>query len=552
VTGAERIGGAGASRIRDALLAPQDGRQALHVWTPDGIRSFSRPAWHELARRIAVGIRARGLQAGAPVAAVLTNTPEACALVPACWMAGHPVHSLPSIGRGQPLGDYGALLGRIVADGGARLLLADGRTAHRLADAPLGCPVASIDGLAAEGNIDVTPPARDDIAFVQYSSGSTSAPKGCALALRAIDAHLEHVIEAFAVGPATTLVSWLPLSHDMGFFGGLLPAFTHDFSTVVTRPERFVRAPQSWLQDMIAFGATVTLTPNFGLALLARAGGAPAASGALARTRIICGGERISWATVLGMEEALRPAGLTRASIAPAYGMAEVTLCATHTPGTRGAHALWVDRDALNAGEVRRLAPGDDRALALVSCGVPIGDTEIAIEGPDEVGTITVRSASRAEGYLGRPDDTARAFVADGRLHTSDRGFIHDGELYVVGRTDDVIVHGGRNLHARDAEELLGSVAGVRPQSAVLLDEPAQDTARLVVVAEPTVAPDELSTLARTIAAATHRATGARLDRCVFVKRGAVPRTPSGKIQRFRARALLADPGCALVAEVRL
>jgi acyl-CoA synthetase (AMP-forming)/AMP-acid ligase II len=467
-------------------------------------------------------------------------------------MAGHPVHSLPSIGRGQPLGDYGTLLGRIVADGGARLLLADARTVHRLADAPLGCPVASIEGLATDGDFDVTPPASDDIAFVQYSSGSTSAPKGCALALRAIDAHLGHVIEAFEVDPTTTLVSWLPLSHDMGFFGGLLPAFTHDFSTVVTRPERFVRAPQSWLQDMVAFGATVTLTPNLGLALLARCGAAQAPAGALAGTRIICGGERISWTTVLAMEDTLRHVGLTRASIAPAYGMAEVTLCATHTPSTLDAHALWVDRHALNAGEVRRLEPGDDRALALVSCGVPIGDTEIAIEGPLDVGTITVRSRSRADGYIGRPRETARAFGADGRLHTSDRGFIHDGELYVVGRIDDVLVHGGRNLHASDAEELLGSVAGVRPQSAVLLDEPAQDTARLIVVAEPTVAPDELRTLAWEIAAATHRATGARIDRCVFVKRGAIPRTPSGKIQRFRARALLADPGAALVAEVRL
>jgi acyl-CoA synthetase (AMP-forming)/AMP-acid ligase II len=542
------------SRARDALLDPQEGGQALRVWTPDGFRSFSRPAWHDLARRIALGVRAHGLEPGAPVAAVLTNTPEACALVPACWMAGHPVHSLPSIGRGQPLSDYGALLGRIVADGGAQLLLADARTAHRLADAPLGCPVASVDGLATDGTLDLTPPARDDIAFVQYSSGSTSAPKGCALAFHAIDAHLEHVIEAFEVDAATTLVSWLPLSHDMGFFGSLLPAFTHDFSTVITRPERFVRAPQSWLEDMTDFGATATLTPNFGLALLARSGAAQAgpAAGSLGRTRIICGGERISWATVLAMEEALGHVGLTRASLAPAYGMAEVTLCATHTPSAMQAHALWVDRDALNAGEVTCLAPAHERALALVSCGVPIGDTEIAIEGPGEIGTITIRSRSRAEGYLGRPDATARAFGADGRLYTSDRGFVRDGELYVVGRVDDVIVHGGRNLHARDAEELLGTVAGVRPQSAVLLDEPAEDTARLVVVAEPMVSAEELSTLARSLATATHRATGARIDRCVFVKRGAIPRTPSGKLQRFRARALLADPGTALVAEVRL
>ncbi|MEA2171007.1 MAG: hypothetical protein QOF76_4307, partial [Solirubrobacteraceae bacterium] len=131
----------GTSLIREALLDPQEGARALRVWTPDGFRSFSRPAWHDLARRIALGVRAHGLAPGVPVAAVLTNTPEACAVVPACWMAGHPVHSLPNIGRGQSLSDYGALLGRIVADGGARLLLADTRTAHRLADAPLGCPV---------------------------------------------------------------------------------------------------------------------------------------------------------------------------------------------------------------------------------------------------------------------------------------------------------------------------------------------------------------------------------------------------------------------------
>jgi acyl-CoA synthetase (AMP-forming)/AMP-acid ligase II len=482
---------------------------------------------------------------------VLTNTFESCALAPACWAAGHALLSLPVRSRGQPADRYLAALRGIVLDGEAALLVTEAKLAATLADADLGAPVVALEDLGRDGDPDPTPLAGEEIAFVQYSSGSTSEPKGCALSLRAIDAQLDQLDGGLGLGSGAQVAGWLPLSHDMGFFALMLPAFANGARTAIGPPERFVRSPGTWFEDMARFEATVSASPNFGFSLLARVAGVQPPAARLGPVRVFNGGERVQWTTITAVEEALGAHGLHRGTIAPAYGMAEATLCVTRTAPGKDAHPLWVDPSALAAGEVRTLRPGDEGALPLVSCGTPPEGTDVQIEGGADVGRIVVRTPSRATGYLGRPEETAVTFPDD-RLVTNDLGTIQDGELYVIGRTDDVIVHGGRNVNARDAEELANAVPGVRPGTAVLVDVPGPDTTRLTMLAESTAEPDGLREVARALGAATFQAVGARLERCLFLASGTVPKTPSGKVQRHRARQLAHEPGAALIAEVVL
>lgn len=538
------------SRLLGALERPEDDPAALRIWTADGYATMSRAAWHDMARRMAAGLRAQDLEPGQRVAAVLTNTAEACALAPACWLAGHPLLSLPVPSRGQPFDAYLDLLRRIITDSRAAVLVVEGRLAAGLGQADIGVPVVAQEDLGRPGPFEATPLAADDIAFVQFSSGSTSSPKGCALALGAIDAHLDLVATHMGACTGCQMVCWVPLSHDMGFFGGMLPAFANGMTTAISTPERFIRSPRTWLEDMARFEADMSVSPNFGLTLLVRAVSRTPVEARVGDIQIMNGGERIQWETILRTEEVLGAHGLTRQQMAPGYGLAEATVIVSHTPrGHGGAHALWVDRAALAEGHVVDRDPGAEGALAVVGSGVPLGPVELSIRGDADVGRILMRTPTLATGYLDRPEETAAVFTADGLL-TSDLGFMREGELYVVGRVDDVLVHGGRNVHARDVEEPANAVPGVRPGTAVLVD--VEDGARTVLVMVVEAAPEAegvLPELARELSEVTFRACGVHLERCVFMDKGTVPKTPSGKAQRFRARDLVRDGG-ASVAEV--
>lgn len=536
--------------LRRALEAPFGTEPALRLWSGGEYRAVTREEWVAHAIRVARGLRLHGVEPGDRVAAILTNTLEGCALAPACWWSGSSLVSLPVPARGQALQAYLGGILRALRDARPVLLLVESRFGSLLGGVDFGVPVVPFEELPAGGDPELQPLDPEAEAFVQYSSGSTAAPKGCVLTQGAIDVHLGNMRELHAT-TGITGCSWLPLSHDMGLFGGLMPALTNGTAMLIGTPERFVRAPRTWFEDLVESAADFTVAPNFALALLIRAAAAGLPPGRASVQRIVCGGERVQWQTIIDLERAFGARGIDRGTVAPAYGLAEATLCLTHTPLPEPAHALHVDPAALAAGEVRECVPGDERAQAIVSCGVPVGGTEVLIEGEKPVGRVIARTPSRASGYIGAPDGVAAATFSGEWLRTGDFGFLHDGELYVLGRLDDVIVLGGRNVNARDVEERANTVSGVRAGTAVLVDEPGSDTSRLVLLAESTLDTSAWPALARTLSEVTWQSVGARLDRCLFLDRGAVPKTPSGKVARMRARELLADPGAALLAEVR-
>jgi acyl-CoA synthetase (AMP-forming)/AMP-acid ligase II len=514
---------------------------ARDTWEWDGT-GFRHGTWADLfdsARRVAAALRARGVERGAVVACVLTNSHEAIASLMGAWFAGVRVASLPIPARGMSIPSYVAQLRRLVDTLEAPVLLAEDRFLQLLPEGDdLGAEAVPYERLAAgEERGEVEPLGAEETIFIQYSSGSTGAPKGAMLSLAAIEAQLLRLAEAMAIDPERDVgVTWLPLSHDMGLFGCDLLAWATGMRGLRSAPERFIAAPRTWIEDCAMVGATVTAAPPFALNVLASAAG-QAPSPLSLRTWLV-GADQIDWASLTRAVGALAPLGVTMDAITPAYGLAEATLAVTLGDLDRAPRTIHVDEAALLGGELKPVTAEAPGSLALVSAGRPIRDVELRTE-PTPLGEIRVRTPSVADGYHRDAEATAESFV-DGELRTSDLGVLDRGELFVVGRTDDMILIGGRSIHAREVETKLAGHSGIRPGNCALID--LRDGAgSIAIVAEVEGAEADAADLAATLRKSALELAGISVRECLFVPKGQFPKTPSGKVQRFRCRALLAD-----------
>ncbi len=541
--------------VWEAYETARDDRPRLRTWENGRFEAHTWNEWRRAAERAAVGLRRRGVGPGTRVAAVLTNAFDVGAAIFGTWLAGGTLMSLPTPRRGQQPLDYIAQLRHICTSAEAQLLLLERRFLELLGGqwAP-EIALESFDALGADGSLDAAPPADDEVAFVQYSSGSTGEPVGCMLTMGAIAAQERMIAERVAPDEDTVGVMWLPLSHDMGLFGGLLLNWVTGMQGTMGSPERFLHRPSTWFDDCAAFGAHLTMGPSFGLALATRRARARPPRGGIPLRAFVLGGERIEWATLRDADAVLGPYGVALATLLPAYGLAEAALAVTmKRRDGEPPHVRSLDARALYEGELAPRPAGAQGALELVSCGPPVEGAAVRIGGPGPVGRVCVRSASMTAGYLGEEART-RTPIADGELTTGDLGFLHEGELHVIGRTDDVIVVGGRNVSVRDAELAVERCEGVRPGCAALVDLPTAAGPRLLLAVEPRgeLRAGARASLARDAADAAYRALGLRVEACAFLAPGTLPKTPSGKIQRFRCRALLQDDTDAVVDRVAL
>jgi acyl-CoA synthetase (AMP-forming)/AMP-acid ligase II len=515
---------------------------ARDTWEWDGA-GFRHGTWADLfdsARRVAAALRRRGVERGSTVASVITNSHEAVAGLMGAWFAGARVGSLPIIARGMSVSSYVAQLRGLVGQLDSPLLLAEDRFLTLLPeDEGLGAVAVSYEELVAEeARGEIEPLGRDDVIFIQYSSGSTGEPKGATLSLDAIESQLLRLAEAMAIDPAGDVgVTWLPLSHDMGLFGCDLLAWATGMRGLRSAPERFIAAPRTWIEDCAMVGGTVTAAPPFALNVLAKAAGN--ASAPLSIRTWLIGADQIDWASLTRAVDALSPLGVTMDAITPAYGLAEATLAVTLGDLERAPRALRVDEAALLDGRVETVAADSPGSLALVSAGRAIRDVEVRTE-PAALGEIRVRTPSLADGYHRNEEATAETFVG-GELLTSDLGLLENGELYVVGRTDDMILIAGRSVHAREVEARLARHAGIRPGNCALID-PRNGSASIAIVAEVEDARADVAGLAATLRRSALELAGIPVRECLFVPKGQFPKTPSGKVQRFRCRKLLTDP----------
>lgn len=535
--------------VWEALDRPGDSRPHLFCWE-GSYRPISWDEWRRGAERSAAGLQALGVRPGARVAAVLTNCASACNAVLGTWLAGATLLSLPTPRRGMAPEEYISQLSALCEVAEAQVLLLEERFTVMLDPEMIGTPIASFGALDSSAKGLLEPLGDDAPALVQYSSGSTSEPKGIVLSMGAISEQERMLVERLSIDADSRGVVWLPLSHDMGLFGGLLLSWVSGGCLALSTPERFLRHPETWLDDAVDLRATLTAAPNFGLALATRRARVRPPKGRCTMRSLVLGGERIELATLEAAHAVLGPYGVTSETLTPAYGLAEGALAVTMKSVDETPRSVWIDRESAYRAELTILPEQVTGSAAVVSCGRPMEGVRARLdEAP--IGRVQLLSSSLADGYLDDPEATAARFGDQGFL-TEDLGFMHDGELYLLGRVDDMIVCAGRNVHARDIEREMERHHGVRPGCLALVDGQVDGRSHLVLVAEPACSSSQLRTVADEVAGIAFSVSGLHLSECVFVRPGCLPKTPSGKIQRFRCRALIEADDQALIRRVAL
>lgn len=381
-------------------------------------------------------------------------------------------------------------------------------------------PVPVLHQPAAEG-LDAPPAAAPETpAFIQFTSGSTSAPRGAVITHRAAVSSAWAMKTALELGPKDSGVSWLPFFHDMGLVGVLFTSLIARFPVQVLRPGEFLLRPRRWLEVCTEVKATITSGPNFGYALVARRVNDLKGLDLSSLRAALNGSEPVHRSTLEAMAKKFGPVGLSPSAQLPVYGLAEATLgVAFSTPA-----APFGDVEAGG-----RVVP---------SVGRPLMGMEVRVDSDGEgaPGRIFVRGPSLMEGYFEDPESTAKALV-DGWLDTGDLGVLRDGALYVTGREKELIVKAGQKFHPYEIEAVVNECIDSTPNGVAAFSVPdsAQGTEALVVIAELRRQTQDPA-LVEQVRGRLLEALGVRADRVELVPAGTLPRTTSGKLRREAAR----------------
>ncbi|MCC6848187.1 MAG: AMP-binding protein [Deltaproteobacteria bacterium] len=454
-----------------------------------------------------------------------------------------------------------ARIARIAADAGAWRVLTTGVLVRALAPAmrpALGEEGSRIlvDELPVGTEAAWRPPAVGgaDIAFLQYTSGSTATPRGVMVTHANLMAHGARVAVVLGLDPDAVAVSWLPVCHDMGLVGTLLIPLQIGFRSVQMAPLAFLERPGRWLRAITRYRGTLSPAPNFAYDLAARKVTPEERRGLdLGAWRAAMNGaEPIRVGTVERFVAAFAPCGFRHEAFVPCYGLAEATLMVAGGPAGEGPVRLAVDAEALDDARVVVVPAAEAGARVLVGSGRAMPDVAVRIvhaasgapARDGEVGEIRVAGPTVAAGYWRRPAETAGAFGGPpgGGLRTGDLGFVHDGVLFVTGRCKDLIVVRGRNHHPHDLEDAaVAAHPALRPGGGAAFACDAADGEAVVVVHE--VDAEDAATMQAAAAAirdAIARRHGLAVARVVLIAPRTLPKTTSGKVRRSACRAALA------------
>ncbi|MFO1400570.1 MAG: non-ribosomal peptide synthetase [Steroidobacteraceae bacterium] len=381
-----------------------------------------------------------------------------------------------------------------------------------------------------------------DVAFIQFSSGSTSDPKGVVLTHANLMANIDGATRAAGFNSDDVSLSWMPLTHDMGLIGFHLVMFANRIQTHLMPTDLFVRRPLLWLQFASQVRASILCSPNFGYRHYLKVLGERAPEGLdLAGVRLIFNGaEPISVPLCNEFLARLAPAGLKRESMFTVYGLAEASLAVSFPAPGVALRSARFDRHHLSIGRpVVAGAVADVDALELPSVGRAIPHCEVRIAGDDDaalpaghVGHILIRGGNVTGGYFEAPETNAASFSADGWLRTGDLGVLHEGELYITGRHKEILFVNGQNYYPHDLEALTFDLPGLELGKVVVAGVRASgaDTDALVVFALHRGSPEEFAPTAHAIARRIGEHAGLEVAAVVPVRR--IPKTTSGKVQR--------------------
>ena len=510
----------------------------------------------EGSQAIAAGLQEKGLMPGDPVSIMLPTSREYFFTFLGILLAGGiPVPIYPPFRMNQ-LEDHLRRHSTILKSCSAKMMVTIPE-AKRFAQV-LKAQVESMHSLvtiqeltSGKAIYNKFKPSANDIAFLQYTSGSTGNPKGVMLTHANLLANIYALGEVVQVKSTDVIVSWLPLYHDMGLIGTWLSSLYYAALLVVMSPLSFISRPQRWLWAIHRYRGTISAAPNFAYELCLKRLTEHDLQGLdLSSWRIACNGaEPVSPETVENFCRQFGKYGFRRETLMPVYGLAECSVGLAFPPLDRGPLIDRIDRDVFvnTSHAVPSDEAADDRVLRFVACGHPLPRHEVRIvdnagrELPERYeGNLHFRGPSATAGYYHNEEDTKKLFVGDW-LDSGDMAYIAGGDIFITGRKKDIIIRAGRNIYPQELEEAVGKVAGIRKGNVVVFatQDKVNQTEKLVVMAETREEnPEKLNALRQEINTLAMDLVGTAADEVVLAPPGTVLKTSSGKIRRAGNRAL--------------
>lgn len=533
------------SRLAAAAAASGDQRGVTFVAGAE--RTFvSYAQLHDEARVVAASLQAMGVAPGDHVAILGPTSRPLVTAIQGCWLAGAASMVLPLPMRMGSITEFIESTRLRIRHGDAKVLLIDDQLAPFYEWAEGDPPMASLatvlprDGGPSPDEAVIPEPDPERLVILQYTSGSTSEPKGVMIPDRVLGANLDAIVQAIGLHPSVDVaVSWLPLYHDMGLVGLLATPMTEGISLVLAAPTDFLAHPGHWMEWISTYRGTLTAGPNFSWVLAARALRRMDGLDLSCLRLALNGAEPVDPGTVDTFVAAATAHGFSAGGVFPAFGMAEVAIAGTFPPVGRGAVYDPVDGAVLEAEHVAKPAdPSLDGTRLMPRLGFPVPGLEIRICDPEHgevlpervVGELEISGTSVTTGYYKRPELNVTLFH-DGWLRTGDLGYLVDGELVLCGRIKDVIIIGGRNVYPQDIERAVNTVDGVRAGNVIAFGVEGYKAKESVVVVCETRA-DDLEAVRKAVHHRVLEAVGVPPRDVMLVKPSTLPKTSSGKLQR--------------------
>ncbi|HVW23979.1 MAG TPA: AMP-binding protein [Polyangiaceae bacterium] len=518
---------------------------------------YSSRELFSFVERAAVVLTKQRVEAGDRVLLSLSNAADFLSFMVGAQCLGAIAVPAPSVSE-LPRKAFALRLAAIAKDAAPAVAVVDDDVARDAVEQE--CPGTDVLPLTScfEGTLDATPDAfdpnrsPDDIAFLQYTSGSTGAPRGVVVRHRNLVANIRAILSGAAIARDDVIYSWLPLFHDMGLVAGLSLGLYAKLKTYLASPKTFISRPESWLRAITSFGVTFSAGPNFAFDILANRVPDRALDGIDLKTWRLAfnGAEPVQPRTMEAFTRRYARYGFRNTSFRPAYGLAECTLAVTFTRPDMPNCVDTVDSELMQRRATATSATASTRhSVTYTSVGVPIPEHRVHIVYPDgserlperHVGEIVVEGPSVTSGYFGQVEN---AEPDRKELRTGDLGYVANGELFVVGRLKDLVIVAGRKYAPSDIEQRVGALEGVRKNDVVAFAIGAAGTDAVCVAAalEPG-AVSRRAAIIRDIHLTIMADFALTLADVILIRPGELPRTSSGKIMRSACAALYRTAG---------